>query len=452
MVQMPSLRRSEPEDVLRLRVMGSQLLHWFEKLQIKLGVVPMRRGRSVVVVPADRPAMDAASELLTELRHRYPRLNIVFVVGAPALRAWLSARFSNDRVVPFPMLFGPLLGLFLHGLRAQLVLILGAMDAPAQLLLARALDRGIAGVIIGSDQSMLVHPPREITIPAARRNAGPDRLQVTGPLEQANAQAIANRLAPLIAHERFERQSRAAQVLAGLVRRRLIAAPEGRWLAGLIGRKYESFTTLGELRTALGNPRSILCLGNGPSSEGTRVRSVDFDCLFRVNHSWLARGFLTEPDAVFTGSMPTIRAVRRPVIFCLSDLRAEERLIVRGLLMFRRFRFAGIARYGLIDTNRFGAYQPTNGAMMLATAVALRPERLVVAGIDLFQDARGAYPGDGATPNAYTPTHDRDMELNFILNLLAGYDGELVVLSPVLDEHWRTYRAERPKVADHGKV
>lgn len=425
----------------------------------------MRKGRAVVVVPADRQSIDAASGLLADLRHRYPRLNFVFVADSPALRAWLSARFPSDRVVPFPSPLGPLPEWFLERLRTQLLLVLGAMTSPAELLLARALACETAGVVVrgepgvppgrpqGGDGPMLytlqVHAPDGAGIPGTgpQRAMPPDRHRIVAPLEQAPLDEIADRLVPLIAYERPERSSRPARLLAGLVWDRLTTAPEDRFVAGLLKRKYRAFATVDQLGAALGHPRTILCLGNGPSAEDPRVTGVDFDCLFRVNHSWLERGILTQPDAVYTGAMPTIRAIHRPVIFCLHNRRAEERLILRSLFRCGRVRFASIERYGLIDAARFGSHQPTNGVMMLATAVALAPERLIVAGIDLFQDPRGAYPGGGSTPNAYAPAHDRDIELEVILSLLGSYDGELLILSEVLNNYWRAYQTEARPVA-----
>ena len=69
---------------------------------------------------------------------------------------------------------------------------------------------------------------------------------------------------------------------------------------------------------------------------------------------------------------------------------------------------------------------------MVALAVALGPRRLVVAGIDLFGDARGAYPGDSSTPNAYGMFHSRAAEQAAIVGLLRHYPGELVVVGNVL--------------------
>jgi len=42
---------------------------------------------------------------------------------------------------------------------------------------------------------------------------------------------------------------------------------------------------LAALRSRLGSPDSILCLGNGPSSESAQVPKA-FDRLFRVNWIW----------------------------------------------------------------------------------------------------------------------------------------------------------------------
>jgi hypothetical protein len=73
-------------------------------------------------------------------------------------------------------------------------------------------------------------------------------------------------------------------------------------------------------------------------------------------------------------------------------------------------------------------------------AVALQPTRLIVAGIDLFQHQSGSYPGDKATPNAYSPGHSRDTELAFVLNLFSAYDGELSIVGDVLRSEWERFR------------
>jgi hypothetical protein len=78
---------------------------------------------------------------------------------------------------------------------------------------------------------------------------------------------------------------------------------------------------------------------------------------------------------------------------------------------------------------------------MLATAVALQPDRLVIAGIDLFSHPDGAYPGDTATPNAYSPGHEPDSEALLLMEALGRYRGELVILSEALAERWAAHQA-----------
>lgn len=206
--------------------------------------------------------------------------------------------------------------------------------------------------------------------------------------------------------------------------------------------KVERIDSIDALNQALGRPATILCLGNGPSSEDPEVASVSHDCLFRVNHLWLKRGFLTKPDMVFTGSKPTLAAVRG-AIFGLMTTKAEARLLVRHFLRpsLRRVRYATIERFGLyISEPRWQGVRPTNGAVMLATAVALQPARLVISGIDLFSHPAGSYPGDRTTPNAYSPGHEAESELALLLEALSRYQGELVILSSALRERWEAHR------------
>ena len=77
---------------------------------------------------------------------------------------------------------------------------------------------------------------------------------------------------------------------------------------------------------------------------------------------------------------------------------------------------------------------------MIATAAALATQQLIVAGIDLFSDPRGSYPGDAATPNAYTVAHDREVEARFVLETMAAFHGEVIVVGDVLEARWRHHR------------
>ena len=47
-----------------------------------------------------------------------------------------------------------------------------------------------------------------------------------------------------------------------------------RWLRPLTGLKFERLESLEDLRRELGQPRTLLCLGNGPSSEDPRLAEV----------------------------------------------------------------------------------------------------------------------------------------------------------------------------------
>jgi hypothetical protein len=79
---------------------------------------------------------------------------------------------------------------------------------------------------------------------------------------------------------------------------------------------------------------------------------------------------------------------------------------------------------------------------MIAAAVALEPRKLIIGGIDLFEDPAGAYPGDAATPNAYVAVHDAQTELKYVLETLAKFRGELVILGSVLNAKWKEFRLQ----------
>jgi hypothetical protein len=197
-----------------------------------------------------------------------------------------------------------------------------------------------------------------------------------------------------------------------------------------------------ELKERLNFPKIILCLGNGPSSEDPILENMNYDVLFRVNHSWIKRQVLADPDVVFTGGRPTMRVLRGPV-FGLPTPDSEERLMLARFYhpLAGRVEFFNVndvaANLGQFD---WGHLRPTNGANMLAVAFALKPEKLVVAGIDLFQHPQGSYPGDVSTPNAYSPGHSRVTELNYILQLFSEFDGEIVIVGDVLRTQWERYK------------
>src|SRR3546814_11184020 len=102
-------------------------------------------------------------------------------------------------------------------------------------------------------------------------------------------------------------------------------------LRRLLAAKIRRIDDLDSLGEALGRPRTILCLGNGPSSEDPEIAGVQFDRLFRVNDLWVKRGLLTRPDMVFTGSKEALVSVEG-AIFGIHNVRSEDSLLVTTLL------------------------------------------------------------------------------------------------------------------------
>jgi hypothetical protein len=190
---------------------------------------------------------------------------------------------------------------------------------------------------------------------------------------------------------------------------------------------------LADVQQRLGRPETILCLGNGPSSEDQQLHGLPHDCLFRVNSRWLERGFLTHPDVVFTGDHLSLRRCR----CCLFGFRTaaeETAVLLNHWLGLRpgRIDCFNAERLGLrLDEQSWGA-RPTNGAVMVATAVALRPRRLIVAGLDLYRHPAGKYPGDPVSANCYARVHDADIERAVICQALLAFRGELIVVGEAL--------------------
>lgn len=76
--------------------------------------------------------------------------------------------------------------------------------------------------------------------------------------------------------------------------------------------------------------------------------------------------------------------------------------------------------------------RPTNGAMMIAAAVQLQPEKLTIAGIDLYQHPAGKYPGETVEANDYDAIHSRDNDVDAIKLALAEFTGELTIVGDQL--------------------
>jgi hypothetical protein len=191
--------------------------------------------------------------------------------------------------------------------------------------------------------------------------------------------------------------------------------------------------SLDVLKARLGSPGTILCLGNGPSSEDPRLAGHEAAALLRVNWIWAGRGWLAAPDMVFTGDPDLVRLPRQPIVAFPTAAVGEP--------ILREHRARGhrpLAGYAFLDrfepapADLSAPRIPTNGALMVALAAALRPRRLVIAGIDLYRHPEGKYPGVAGDPEGYTSQHGADIDLALIGSALDRFDGEAVILSDQL--------------------
>lgn len=421
----------------------------------KVGWAPKPESRTVVVSVPDLDACAGLDSLVADMHHRHDRLAFRFIPGTPGAGDWLAARFPGCVLQP-PLNNRMSAVAFLLTSRARLLLGIGHLgSAPAQVVKA-AYRHGIAMAVVDA------RSPDAPGLSEGLRRRATASASLVDWWEARDAETAARLKALGIPEHRVsEPRATAAgdpdarlKPLDGLMARRppnrrllqrMVAAgldhPTWRRVVGLRARRIES---LEGLKAALGSPETILCLGNGPSSEDPAAVQMSHDCLFRVNHRWLGRGVLCRPDMVFTGQKWTLFTLRG-TIFALQTRRAEAQLVTHQVFnpLCRRMRFVTLERLGVLGSHDWDGLRPTNGATMIAAAVALQPRRLVIAGIDLFSDPLGAYPGDDKTPNSYVLVHDSDLERQFIMQTLARHDGELVIVGKVLEEHWRAYAQTR---------
>lgn len=376
----------------------------------RFGLVEKETERSLLLIGDTPESFTAISPLIVDLLSRDSRVRLLLSSANPRTLAELAGNPWKLRVVSLPIALSPAGNLFLDRLNVRTVAFIEPFDDAAYRALARsAAIQAVATMILKRKEPIRPVGDRLLAImardlKALRRENGPLRSIGSGLLRVAKSETFKSAIAWRI-------------------------------------RRYQN---LEELKARLDSPRAIMCLGNGPSSEDKRLAEYRCDALFRVNHSWLDRGLFTKPDVVFTGGRPTMKAVSGAV-FGLQGADAEIRIATaRGLNPL----IGGTEYFDVNDVApslrqfEWGHLRPTNGASMLAAAVALAPERLIVAGIDLFRHPDGSYPGDTATANAYSPGHTRETELGFLLSLFARYEGELAIVGDILEREWRRHRTE----------
>jgi 3-Deoxy-D-manno-octulosonic-acid transferase (kdotransferase) len=204
-----------------------------------------------------------------------------------------------------------------------------------------------------------------------------------------------------------------------------------RWIApALMGGRANTWK---QLQERLRHPRTVMCLGNGPSSEDPRLATLKYDCLIRVNWRWQRRGFLTDPQLVFVGDPATIHKVKG-AIFGFWNESLEYGMLLRHLIMRgpAPMQYITMERISPLVRDQDWPDRPTNGALMIAAAAALQPERLIIGGVDLYLHPEGRYPGELTGINQYAHIHTRNTDLAIIRAALAEYRGDLIILGEAL--------------------
>jgi hypothetical protein len=417
------------------------------QLKAKLGLARKEIERSLLLVGDTPAAFAALRATLRMIEARDSRTRLIFSSAEPDVLAWLRQQFPAARIVPLPFSNRLSASLYLRRLNIRAAAFVESGNRSVNRTLLASLARRAIGVVTLSARG------KEFLPTGGLLRAGSEALVVIG--DEAGVQTrsgeerhltdieTVDMLAAMLARDL--KALREVSVLGRIVAQvPLKIARSSRWRE-VIKWRVRRYQDERELKERLKSPKVVLCLGNGPSSEDPMLENMKYDALFRVNHSWLKRKVLADPDVVFTGGRPTMRAVHGS-IFGLPTSDSEERLmLVRAYHpLAGRTEFFNVsdvtASLGQFD---WGHLRPTNGANMLAAAVSLKPDKLVVAGIDLFQHPEGSYPGDALTPNAYSPGHSRETELNYILQLFSEFGGEIVIVGEILRAAWERHAFRR---------
>lgn len=362
----------------------------------------------------DLAAFEHARPLLLALAHHEPRYRLLLTgEGSAADRRRIGHRFPGATVRPVPARLEYAARRFLVAHKVHgLVALDGASDlGPQVFALARWLR--IPVVRVTDRPGLPPRMPEEALAHVVVRDAGRMVDLVAAGLSPARATLAAEAEAAALAISRALREwkdvgRRGAPT--GLARgsRWLLSTALGR--AALAARP-ERLADLCALRRALPPLDTLVCLGNGPSSEDPRLGALAPAAVFRINWTWRGRGGLARPDVVFLGDPAYPRGVGRPIL-AFRTIDHELSVLRRRVLAPRpwRVRYFTMERFGLSILRPPSGPRPTNGAAMITVAAALGPARLVVAGVDLYAHPAGAYLDDAATANAYPVMHDRETD------------------------------------------
>lgn len=350
---------------------------------------------AVMVLAPDAETLLRAGSIIDSLSAGQWRISVVLIVNGDL--APIAARFPRAHVRKPRLPFGRMAFAALAALRVRSALILSPerLDKTGSALARGALRRGV-----------------------------PIFERAYGDLDHIDSDAVARDLAQSVGEERVPALGidRIAAHLSAPLPRRLLFP----WIKRL--------NTIDEIATRLGEPKTILCLGNGPSGRQPLLASLGHDALFRVNHDWRADGLLERPDMVFAGVKRSMRRMGPTLLGVATERKAEALIACRGLEFWHgRATFAVVEETAacVVPDVSMGL-RPTTGAYMLATAVALQPSRLIVAGMDMFSHSDGAYAGGARDINAYTPSHSYETDAAFIVGALRSFRGQLVSYSDAL--------------------
>jgi hypothetical protein len=342
--------------------------------------------RSLWLLAGEPGELAALHGLATAALHDRPGILPVFSAPRGPERAGLASRFPHELVTPLP--------------------------APGAAGRAIATLRPVAAVVCGTDAAWraawrTAFRARGIPVLAAGRAAdlSAEGLRATLPLLDDSRQL----------RESLRHASRPRRGLGYRLARQASKRLAGRRLADLAA-----------IAARLGPGRPIVCLGNGPSALALDPTLRPGALLFRVNWRWRDQSPWNDPDLVFVGDPATVTLVRAPVFaFQRRDnlIEATRRHLARlAWPDFDHILLDGLALPGAPETL---PARPTNGALMIALAVALAPPWLAIGGIDLFAHPAGRYAGDPHAAGGYYRAHEAAVELEFLRRVLAGYRGEL---------------------------
>jgi hypothetical protein len=375
----------------------------------RLGYLLPLVSRSVWFHGEDVAAFERASRLIALVRKRVAHHRILLTSRQPAVYRWLVRRFPNDAVAPAPHADRFSAGRFLEKMKPSALILIESADG--------------LGRTLRTKMSALDIPVRSVSL-VARRG------------ETDAAQRVLESLAPFLPRSSEQRTYDREWWQKGFLSR-FSRTAFGTALARTLGRgRIESFEALNE---RLGKPKTILCLGNGPSSEDPRLRELPYDCLFRTNWLWKHRGVLDHPQFVFVGSFQTPLEVSE-CVFGFRDIESERAVLLRNLKRpWRRpIEYFTIERVNTLLHELDLPARPTSGVLMILVAAALRPQEIIIAGMDLFSHPDGRYPGDSLAENDYAQPHDRQVEVMLMRRILAEYPGTVRVLGDALSRELQT--------------